>query len=71
MPKITASVEMQCNKCRGTVFQMPDGTANDPILVCSKCGNPIGPKSSVEAALRGEGHTPLGGSVVSSFKNLD
>ncbi len=71
MVKLSISVQIECNRCRGTVFERPDDATDDPILICVKCGNTIGPESSINAALIGEAHTPLGGSVVRRIKNFD
>jgi hypothetical protein len=62
--KIAPRFEIECTKCRGSVIETKEDTADDPLFYCVGCGNWIGPRSAIQAALRGEAHTPLGAFVV-------
>jgi hypothetical protein len=68
--KLSLNVEIQCGKCGFIVFETADKAPADPVFVCTKCGNAIGAKSSINSRLRGEGYTPLNASFVLKENSL-
>lgn len=63
-------VEIQCSKCRCSVFEAADEAADDPIFKCTHCRQVIGPQSSIQAAIQGKPHTPIRALVVQKFKRI-
>lgn len=42
------------------IFKTAGDAADNPIFVCAKCGNLIGPQYGMEAKVARRPHTPLG-----------
>jgi len=71
MPKGTISVTVQCRNCGSAVIDFPDEEPDDPIAKCGQCGNVLGPISSINAKVRGEGHTPVNIDIIIGRKIID
>jgi len=59
MPKGSLSIEIHCGNCGHVGFDIADEKSDDPLAVCSKCSEKIGPVSAIHAMIRGEAHTPV------------